>query len=171
MNKTILRGSRQRQKQRGFTLMELLIAMVIAAILAAIAIPSYSSYIQKSRRSDAKTALLDMAALEERYFSTSNVYTNSPVNLGYPAGTAIPFPVGSSYYNITTITVVNATAPTSTTSVGTPATYTIIATAIGTQTNDTQCMSFEINSAGQQTSTNGANGAGTSTTTTGNCWQ
>ena len=68
---------------RGFTLIELVIAMVIVSILAALAIPSYSAYVRKSRRTDAKNALLDMASLEERFFTTNNTYSSTPSDLGY----------------------------------------------------------------------------------------
>jgi type IV pilus assembly protein PilE len=134
--------------------------MVIAAILASIAIPSYTSYIQKSRRAEAKSALLGMAALEERFFSTNNTYSSTPTDLGYTA-TSIPFSVASGlYYNITSINVTAPVAPLTTTSVGTPATYSITATAINSQANDAACTSFTITSGGVQTST------GTGTT----CW-
>ena len=72
-----------RHRHRGFTLVELIVAMVILSILAAIAIPSYSQYVLKSHRTEAKSALLDAASLEERFFSTSNLYTNNPTQLGY----------------------------------------------------------------------------------------
>lgn len=47
--------------QTGFTLIELMIAVVIAGILAAVAYPSFVSYVQKARRADAKAALLAAA--------------------------------------------------------------------------------------------------------------
>ena len=167
MNKSFLPPSRHSrvQGQQGFTLVELLIAMVIASILAAIAIPSYSSYILKSRRTDAKSALLNLASLEERYFSTTNTYTGAPANLGYPAGTAVPFPVSNGYYNITAINLIPAAPPANATSAGTPATYTITATAIGTQANDAACATFTISSAGQQTAT------GTDPNPNVDCWK
>jgi type IV pilus assembly protein PilE len=167
MNKPMLLPSRHSrvQGEQGFTLVELLIAMVIASILAAIAIPSYSSYIQKSRRTDAKSALLNLASLEERYFSTNNTYTNAPGNLGYAAGTVTPFPVSNGYYNITAIIPVAAVAPANATSAGTPASYTITATAIGTQANDAACASFTISSSGQQTAT------GTDPNASVDCWK
>ncbi len=154
-------------RHRGFTLIELVIAMVIVAILAALAIPSYSAYIRKSRRTDAKAALLDMASLEERYFTTNNTYSSTPSDLGYTTGAAVPFPVGSGYYNITSIAVVAAVAPTSTTSVGTPASYTITATPVAgtTQASDTLCTSFTISSTGQQTAT------GSDPNPNTDCWQ
>jgi type IV pilus assembly protein PilE len=170
MNKPVSLRERQApvQTQQGFTLVELLITMVIVSILAAIAIPSYSSYIQRSRRTDAKSALLDLASLEERYFSTNNTYTNLPTNLGYTAGAGVAFPVGSGYYNITTLTATLAVAPLNATSAGTPATYTIIATPVAgnSQANDTACASFTVTSAGQQTALNSA-GVDNSVT----CWK
>ena len=146
-----VRRCRCRAKARGFSLIELLIAMVIAAILASIAIPSYRTYILRSHRADAKSALLDMASLEERFFSTSNGYSQTPSDLGYTG--ALPLNVGlNGYYQITTLTVVAATPPGGGNN-GTPATYNITASAVGNQTNDTQCLTFSINSAGQQTAT------------------
>jgi type IV pilus assembly protein PilE len=142
------------KKHKGFTLIELVVAMVIAAILAAIAIPAYSNYVLKARRAEAKSALLDMASLEERLFSTQNTYSITPSDLGYPGAVpfAAPFPIGSGYYNITNMQLTAAIAPVNSTSVGTPATYTITASAIGDQLKDTSCLTFTITSAGLQTS-------------------
>jgi type IV pilus assembly protein PilE len=167
MNKPFLPPDRHSsvQIQQGFTLVELLITVVIVSILAAIAIPSYSSYILKSRRTDAKSALLNLASLEERYFSTTNIYTAAPANLGYPAGTAVPFPVSNGYYNITAINLIAAAPPANTTSVGTPASYAITAAAIGTQANDAACATFTISSSGQQTAT------GTDPNASVDCWK
>jgi type IV pilus assembly protein PilE len=149
---------------KGFTLIELVVAMVIVGILAAIAIPAYSNYAMKAHRTDAKTALLDMASLEERFFSTNNYYSQTPTDLGYTA-TSLPFPVGSGYYNITTLSAVAATAPSGTTN-GTPATYQIVATAVGNQaTGDPSCATFTINSNGQQSAT------GTDPQASIDCWQ
>jgi len=60
--------------QRGFTLVELLVALAIAAILAAIAYPSYSGAVRRTRRSEGKTALLQLMQQEERYYSQHNSY-------------------------------------------------------------------------------------------------
>lgn len=138
------------RRNRGFTLMELIVAMVIVATLAAIAIPSYNSYVLKSHRTEAKSALLDAASLEERFFSTSNTYSANPADLGYGNGPT-PFPVGSGYYNITSIAVIPAVPPTPLAPSGTPASFQITATAVGQQANDTACATFSVNSAGQQT--------------------
>jgi len=165
MNKTVLlrRVQPPARRQRGFSLIELVIAMVIASILAAIAIPSYSSYIMRSRRTEAKSALLNLASLEERFFSTNNTYSSTPGDLGYATTATLPFPVGSGYYNITALSVIPAAPPANSTSAGTPAIYTITAAPVPTnsQANDSGCTSFTITSGGVQTST------GSSTT----CWQ
>jgi len=67
----------------GFTLIELMISVAVIAILAAIALPAYQTYIRKSRRAEAKTALLDLAAREERYYTVNNTYTTAAAALGY----------------------------------------------------------------------------------------
>ncbi len=90
------------RRSAGFTLVELMITLAIVAILAAIAYPSYSNYIMKSHRADAKTALLDLASRQERYFALQNNYASTPSALGY-AGTAFPISVqtsGQSYYQL-----------------------------------------------------------------------
>ena len=84
------------------TLMELMIVVVIVSILASIAIPSYIQQVRKSRRVEAKTALLDLAGREERYFSTSVTganYSALPADLGYTG--AWPIQVGNNYYQVT----------------------------------------------------------------------
>ena len=53
-------------RERGVTLIELMITVVIVAILAAIAYPSYTQYVLRSHRTAAKTALHDMASRQER---------------------------------------------------------------------------------------------------------
>ena len=127
----------------GFTLIELMIVITIATILFSIAIPAYTMQMRKSRRTEARTALLDLAAREERYFSTNSSYTLVPANLGY-TGT-FPAVVGSSYYQV------NVTAATQTTFFAT-------AQPINAQAADAQCGTFQIDNTGQQTVT-GATGA------------
>jgi type IV pilus assembly protein PilE len=152
-------------RQTGFTLIELIVAMVILAVLAAIAIPSYTNYVLQSHRAEAKQALLDLASFEERYFSANNAYTTNPQNLGYTQ-TSAPFPIGTGgYYVVQQMTATVATAPTSTTA-GTPPTFSITANATGNQTKDTACNAFTVNSAGQQTAQNSSNADNSAY-----CWQ
>jgi type IV pilus assembly protein PilE len=154
-------GSRVR-RTKGFTLIELIVVMVIASILAAIAIPSYSNYVRKSRRTDAKTALLNLASLEERYFSTANVYSATATDVGYAAW---PATVGNNDYTIAAPVIGLPIAPTTAAPGGTPATYTFTATPIGDQAKDVLCASFTISSTGQQTAT------GTDPNPSVDCWK
>jgi type IV pilus assembly protein PilE len=145
------------RRHSGFTLIELIVAMVIAAILAAIAIPSYSTYILKSHRTEAKTALLDIASLEERFFSANNAYTKTPSDLGYTGPVDTAFTVGSGYYNVL-VDKTDATAPTTAAPAGIPATYILTATAISPQQQkDTSCLTFTLDSKGNQGPTSAAN--------------
>jgi type IV pilus assembly protein PilE len=156
-----------RRGNQGFTLIELIVAMVILAILAAIAIPSYNQYVLKSHRTEAKAALMDAASLEERYFSTANQYTNDPTKLGYGVPTP-PIAVGTGYYVINTITPSLALPPTALVPGGTPAAFTITAVpAPGSmQVNDTACATFSIDSTGRQIALTSGGADNTA-----NCWQ
>jgi type IV pilus assembly protein PilE len=154
-----------RSRVQGFTLIELVIAILIASILAAIAIPSYSNYVRKSRRTEVRSALLDMVSLEERYFSTQNAYSANFTDLGYPTAAASVV-LSSGYYSIATPVIQIAGIPSATTA-GTPALVTLTGTVVaGTdQVKDTSCASFTVTSAGVQSS---LNSGGTDSTST--CW-
>src|SRR5512146_2679908 len=97
----------QSLRAQGFTLIELMITVVVAAILMSVAFPLYQHQMRESRRTDARSALSDLAGREERYYAINNVYTNSATNLGY---TAWPQTVGSGYYQIAQPNVTAATA-------------------------------------------------------------
>lgn len=62
------------RRLRGFTLLELMIAVVVVAILASVAYPSYRDFVVRSKRAEGKAALLDAAQSLERYFTTHNTY-------------------------------------------------------------------------------------------------
>jgi type IV pilus assembly protein PilE len=136
--------------QAGFTLIELMVAIVVIAILAAIAIPSYQNSVRHSRRTDAKSALLDLAAREQNLYSTTTAYSSVPTSVGY-TGASFPVTVGSGYYAVN-ITLTAAVAPTSSTVTGTPASFTLVATPVAgtTQAADYACASFTLTSQGQQ---------------------
>ena len=63
-----------KRTQQGFTLIELMIAVVVVGILSAIAIPSYRSYVLKAERGAAKAVMLDLAQTQERYFTNNGAY-------------------------------------------------------------------------------------------------
>ncbi|HZW24219.1 MAG TPA: type IV pilin protein [Gallionella sp.] len=60
---------------KGFSLIELLVAMIIVGILAAIAIPSYNNYMVRGSRAAAQTELLEMASLQEKIYLNSSAYS------------------------------------------------------------------------------------------------
>ena len=69
-------------RNRGFTLIELMIVIVVVAILAAIAYPSYQDYIRKAKRADAKEALLRITLEQEKWRANETSYADSLVALG-----------------------------------------------------------------------------------------
>jgi type IV pilus assembly protein PilE len=135
---------------KGFTLIELMVVVVIVAILAAIAIPGYTSQIRKSRRTDARNALLDAAAREERFYATNNYYSVTSSDLGYGAAWSA-YVVGGNYYSLSAgaCTIVNTHCTD----------YTFTATAINSQAKDTACTALTLTSVGAQLSTGSATAA------------
>jgi len=69
-------------KHTGFTLIELMIAVAIVGILAAIAVPNYSEYVKRASRAEAASALLDAANKQEQYFVDNRAYSTSFSDLG-----------------------------------------------------------------------------------------
>lgn len=70
---------------KGFTLIEILIAVAIVGILMAIALPSYRDSQLRSARAEAKTALLEVASMQERFYSLNNSYSTNANPLVSPA--------------------------------------------------------------------------------------
>jgi type IV pilus assembly protein PilE len=132
-----------RFRSQGFTLIELMIVVLIIAILAAIAMPSYQNYVMKSRRSDAKVALVAIQLAEEKWRANNTSYTSTLSNLGLTSSS----PAG--YYTLS-VALTNG--------------YTITALATGVQASDTGCAQLILNQAGNKTANNSA---GTAVT---NCW-
>lgn len=69
---------RHTARARGFTLIELMIAVAIVAILAAVAVPQYSSYVTRGRIPDATSALASKQVLLEQYFQDNRTYVGAP---------------------------------------------------------------------------------------------
>jgi len=76
--------------RRGFTLIEVLICVVIVAVLATIALPSWRGVVTRTQRGDAIAALYALASAQERHRMVHGVYANAaapapPVGLGFAA--------------------------------------------------------------------------------------
>ncbi len=139
----------------GFTLVELMITVVVLAIIVGIAVPSYQQQVRKSRRADARNAILDLAGREERFLSISNSYSQTPADMGYAA--TFPLIVNNGYYRLT------VTVPDPNQAV-TPS-YIITATSFGPQVGDADCGTFTVNQLGQQAATTSGGAPNTAT-----CW-
>lgn len=122
--------------QRGFTLLELMIAVAVVAILAAIAYPSYQSHLISSRRASAQSHLMDISQREQQYLLDARSYASDLVTLNMTTPSDV-----SSYYTIA-ITVSS-----------TPPTFTATATPI-TGTSQASDGALSINSTGAKTSSN-----------------
>lgn len=125
------------RRQRGVTLLELMIVVAIVSILASIAIPAYSKYTMRARRSDAINSIQLAAAAEEKFYFQSNRYgSNADLNLF--SGTGNPSPEG--YYKVVVAT-----------DTGNQQTYTITVTPVGAQAADTDCAQFTLDNIGNKT--------------------
>lgn len=76
-----------RKYMKGFTLIELMIVVVIVAILASVAIPSYTDYVKKARRTEARVALMSISAAMEKFLLLNNAYPADIATLINGAGT------------------------------------------------------------------------------------
>ncbi len=121
----------------GFTLLELMITVVILSILAAIAYPSYMGQIQKTRRVDGKSALLEIAMAEEQYYTMKKTYTADFQLL--PINSALKNKKSKEGYYALTLAA-------------TTTTFKVTAKAAGTQAKDTDCATMTMDQMGVQTS-------------------
>ncbi len=134
---------------RGFTLIELMMAVAVIAILVAIAYPNYIEYTRRARRADATGSLMQTAQQMERCLTVFNTFANPPCQV------LNTVPSSDGHYSIA------VTARTATT-------YTLTATPVagGAQASDTKCTSFGLNQL-QQRSANGSTASAEIT----KCWR
>ena len=79
----------------GFTLIELMIVVAIVGILAAVALPSYTQYVQRGDRASARAAMLEAQQFMERYYATSNTFVGAVLPARFTS-----VPVKAPKYNI-----------------------------------------------------------------------
>ncbi|MAA75199.1 MAG: pilus assembly protein PilE [Salinisphaeraceae bacterium] len=137
----------------GFTLIELMITVVVVAILASIAYPSYLNQIRKSRRTEAKTLLLETTNRQERFFSTARPqsYGGSMTDLGFAKAAA---PSGDSgadnaWYTVSVLDEDEAAAVTGSTC-AIENCFVLEATPLRDQANDDDCGKLQIDSRGRK---------------------
>jgi len=119
-------------KQRGYTLVELMVVVVIIAILGVIGVPSYRAYMIRAQRTEAKDALVRLATNQERFYLQNNTYTADVDELGFTGGLT---DTGLYELNVTAADQQGFVA------VATPA-------ATGTMSADVECVEFSIDQTG-----------------------
>lgn len=152
-----------KQTQSGFTLIELMITVAIVGILAAIALPSYQDSVRKSRRADAKSALLGLANAMERHFTVNNTYCDAGGTGGAhtcgdatinDTGTASVYTIDPSTANYYGITIFSASL----------SAYELRAAPAGAQATD-KCGTLTLKHTGEKNITGQTSGV-----TKADCW-
>ena len=142
----MVRSAATYRKFDAFTLIELLIAIAIVAILVAVAIPSYTEYVTRTNRSEGRTVLLNTAQALERCYTRFNAYNDGNCGVSFPINSesgAYSMPDGDQTIGTTT--------------------FTLQAVPQGAQaTRDTKCGTLSYNQAGVR----GKTGTGT----VDDCW-
>lgn len=137
-------------RHRGITLIELMVVVAIVGVLAAIAVPTYRSYVLRANRADAKSALLSTAQRLEQCYTNSTPFAYDSTTCA--ASVTLPFTADGGNY---VISVSDLTA----------STYTLTATPQGGQAADSKCRNFVLRQNGVQTVT------GTLAATPQECWR
>ena len=145
------------QRERGVTLIELVVVMVIVGILAAVAVPTYRAYVMRSQRSDAKDAVLALATQQEKHYLQCNTYATAiDAATSCADGELQGADVSKNGWYGLAIDAADATS------------FSVSATAVNgeNQYQDTECRTFTVDQAGVRTAED-AGGADN----TDECWR
>lgn len=124
------RQTSQNRNQAGFTLIELMVVVAIIAILAAVAMPSYTDYVRRGKIAEATSTLSEMRLKAEKWFSDNRTYV-----VGVPDWRVVP---GTRYFAY---------------DCGTPTATAFTCTAVGIANQGTGGMTYTINQDNTKTST------------------
>ena len=135
---------RNKTRQHGVTLLELMIVVTIVAIISAFAYPSYTQYVVNTKRTAATSTLMQIADRQQQFFMDNKSYTADLTALGYASnplyvsddGNSVPAGDADAVYLFTLANVA-------------PTTYTAIAAPLAQQlVRDTKCGTLTLNQAG-----------------------
>jgi type IV pilus assembly protein PilE len=118
--------------------MELMIVVVIVGILATLAYPSYREFAARAKRNEAKSALLQIATMQERFYLQNNSYTTVMTSLGFPVASNYTTDSGTYRVNVTAADANNFTAN---------------ALYLNADNEAGKCGTFQIDGRGAKTST------------------
>jgi len=146
--------------ERGVTLIELMVVVVVIAILGSIAVPTYRSYVLRAQRSDATTQLLRIRSAQEKFFLQNHRYAadTDEMSDAPPGGLGISATSEHGHYQLSLVSPDPDRAGV--------VSFRATATAIERQTDDGPCQTFTVNDLGVRTA---ENGGGTDTTV--QCWR
>lgn len=120
-------------KNKGFSLIELMVVLAIIALLVSYALPNYRQYVIKSKRAVAQNKILEIAGMYEKFYANTNSY---PVGLS-GGGTSLSLPTSYLEDDEYTFTVDNSGSI-----------WTIVGTATHGQTDDEECPTITFTNLG-----------------------
>lgn len=133
-------------RQRGITLLELMVVVGIVALLTSIAYPSYMRYVVNTKRTAATSALLRIADRQQQFFMDNKSYANNLTDLGFDANPYVIADDGMSSAGADSVYSISLSNVTATT-------YTLTAAPLhGQLARDTACGSLTLNQVGEKAS-------------------
>lgn len=133
---------------RGFTLIELVVTVAIIGILVAIAYPAYQEQIRKGRRPEGQGALVELANVQQQFFSDNFTFTSTLSDLGYASATTL-----GGHYTLS-VPVASASA------------FTVKAVPAGAQVADKKCAEMTLTNTGVKAAKDSGGAS-----TTADCWR